>query len=219
MSTTPVTPTPVSAAPKPASAVAAKPATSAAVVPAWHIHVGYVIGIVMTAAVLWYGGHVLWQEHEARVTAEVTIKAQQSAIEVLQKQMAVNDANTALTIATLQKSFAQIKTPAQVIKVLPAVLPAPLPAPPVVNPDNSVTFPAVDVMALFTDLSNCKIQAVTLVGAQNDLASDAKIITDQKLEIAALKVKPRFWARVKSDAKKVGTGVAIGAIIAAILIK
>ncbi len=219
MSTTPVTPTPVSAAPKPASTVAAKPATPAVAVSAWHIHIGYVVGIIMTAAVLWYGGHVLWQEHEARITAEVTIKAQQTVIDTIQKQMAVNDANTARMIATLQKSFAQIKTPAQVIKVLPAVLPAPLPAPPVVNPDNSVTFPAVDVMALFTDLSNCKIQAVTLVGAQNDLASDAKIINAQKTEIAALKIKPRFWARVKSDAKKVGTGVAIGAITTAILIK
>src|ERR1017187_6350285 len=174
MSTTPVTPTPVSAASKPASTVAAKSATPAAVVSAWHIHIGYIIGIIMTAAVLWYGGHVLWQEHEARVTAEVTINAQQSAIEILQKQMAVNDANTAQTITTLQKSFSQVKTPAQVIKVLPSVLPAPLPAPPVVNPDNSVTFPAPDVMALFTDLSNCKIQAVALAGAQTDLASDAK---------------------------------------------
>jgi hypothetical protein len=218
MSSSAVTP-PVSPAPKQAVVPATKASVPAATVSAWHIHIGYIIGIAMTGLVLWYGGHVLWQEHEARVTAEVTIKAQQSAIASIQKQMLVNDAATAHTISTLQKALTQIKTPAQVISVLPQILPAPLPAPPVVNADNSVTFPAADVMALFTDLSNCKIQAVTLVGTQNDLASDAKIIDAQKTEIAALKVKPRFWARVKSDAKKVGTGVAIGAIIAAILIK
>jgi len=196
-----------------------KTSTPAAIVSAWHIHIGYVIGITMTGLVLWYGGHVLWQEHEARVTAEVTIKAQQSVIASIQKQMVANDAATAQTIATLQKTIAQVKTPAQVISVLPQVLPAPLPAPPTVNSDSSVTFPAADVMALFTDLSNCKIQAVTLAGTQSDLASDAKIIDAQKTEIAALKKRPRFWTRVKSDVKKVGTGVAIGAIIAAILIK
>jgi hypothetical protein len=218
MSSSAVTP-PVSPAPKQAATPATKASAPAATVSAWHIHIGYVVGIAMTSLVLWYGGHVLWQEHEARITAEVTIKAQQSAISDLQKQMAVNDANTAQTIAALQKTLTQVKTPAQVIKVLPAVLPTPLPVAPTVNADSSVTFPAADVMALFTDLSNCKIQAVTLVGAQNDLASDAKIIDAQKTEIAALKKRPRFWARVKSDAKKVGTGVAIGAIIAAILIK
>ena len=218
MSSSAVTP-PVSPAPKQAVTPATKASAPAAATSAWHIHIGYIIGIAMTGLVLWYGGHVLWQEHEARVTAEVTIKAQQSAIASIQKQMLVNDAATAHTISTLQKALTQIKTPAQVISVLPQILPAPLPVPPVVNADNSVTFPAADVMALFTDLSNCKIQAVTLVGTQNDLASDAKIIDAQKTEIAALKVKPRFWARVKSDAKKVGTGVAIGAVIAAILIK
>jgi hypothetical protein len=200
------------------NALTMTPAASTSV-SALHIHVGYFVGIIMTSLVLWYGGHVLLQEHEARVTAEVTIKAQASAIEVIQKQMTANDAATAQTISTLQKALTQIKTPAQVISVLPQILPAPLPVPPVVNADNSVTFPAADVMALFTDLSNCKVQAVTLTGAQNDLASDAKIIDAQKTEIAALKVKPHFWARIKSDAKKVGTGVAIGAIIAAILIK
>jgi hypothetical protein len=218
MSSSAVTP-PVSSVPKQAIAPATKASVPAATVSAWHIHLGYIIGIAMTGLVLWYGGHVLWQEHEARVTAEVTIKAQQSAIEVIQKQMTANDAATAQTIATLQKTIAQVKTPAQVISVLPQVLPAPLPAPPTVNSDSSVTFPAADVMALFTDLSNCKIQAVTLAGAQSDLASDAKIIDAQKTEIAALKKRPRFWARVKSDVKKVGTGVAIGTIIAAILIK
>ncbi len=218
MSSSAVTPS-VSPAPKQAITPATKASVPAATVSAWHIHIGYVVGIAMTGLVLWYGGHVLWQEHEARVTAEVTIKAQQSVIDAIQKQMAANDANTAQTIAALQKTLMQIKTPAQVISVLPQILPAPLPVPPVVNADNSVTFPAADVMALFTDLSNCKIQAVTLAGAQSDLASDAKIIDAQKTEIAALKKRPRFWARVKSDAKKVGTGVAIGTVIAAILIK
>jgi len=194
------------------------------------------IAILAIIAVAW-AGHSWIAEHDARVKAEASVAASQKSIdstaaekkELLDEQKA-RDAQTASQIDKLAASAAMQKTPQQLVKWLPmqlGPLPAPVkasiapatpqdPAPPAV-----FTVPQADLPALRDQVASCQKNAVALSGAQQDASScEARAkLSAQQLAAAQDQVKDlqlelkggTFWHRLKSGAKKVGIGVAIGA--------
>ena len=96
---------------------------------------------------------------------------------------------------------------------LPAVLPTPLPVPPFVNSDNSITFPAEDVLPLFDALVQGKEAEVNNAACQIDLTNEKQIVQDKNAEITALKKKPSFWSRIKHDAEVALFSAAVTAIL------
>lgn len=191
----------------PAPATPAVPST-------WHFHVWYLVIL----ALLIFGGHAWMQEHDARVLAEANLKVNASTVQMLQKQIAANDEQTAAQIKSLQDLITTVKTPIQVVQALPKVTTIPLPVPPTVLPDNSIDFPEADVLPLFKDLEQGKEDAVALTSCKSDLANEKEIAVNQATEITTLQKKPKFWKRVAHDVK-VSTGTAaVVVIVAAILI-
>lgn len=186
-------------------------------------HVAYLIliGIGCVGVHAWIG------EHDARLLAEqqvksaaVALKSSQDAIKGLQEQIAATDAQTASQIASLTKALQTVKTPQQVVTALPTVAPN-LPTPAAVQTDNSLTFPAADVLPLFQDLADGKTAEVKLTQCQSDYTAEQQIVsqqTDQLKQkdatIAVLKKPAGFWHRVTGTLKAVGIGIGIGATIA-----
>jgi len=199
-------------------------------------HLIWVVGV----AVALYGFHTWSAEHDARLKAEATIKQDESQVAVLQQaitqnnqsiaalqaQMQQRDAQNATIIANLVKQKAAVQTPQAAATAITQTV-SNLPVPLVVEPDSSLLVPSLDVVPLYDTLEDGKIAAANLSTCTDDLADTKaesavkdKTIGDQTQqlglkdnEIAALKAKPKFWARVKSDGKKVGVGVVIGILI------
>lgn len=185
-----------------------------------HIFYLVVIGVSLVAFHSWRA------EHDARLLAEqqtkssdAAVKASQSQIAVLQKQISSSDEKATAQVASLQKLVVSAKTPAQAVKELPQVAPN-LPVAPTVT-DDSVSFPKADVLPLFQDLAEGKTCSVKLAQCQADYASEQQIATqkDSQLaerdkEITALKKPQGFWHRVAGTLKQVGIGIGIGAVIA-----
>jgi len=177
------------------------------------------------------------KEHDARVKAEASVAAAQKSIdsaaaekkELLDQQKA-RDAQTSAAIAKLAAAASAQQTPQQIVKWLPmqlGPLPAPVkasiapatpqdPAPPAV-----FTVPQADLAALRDQVASCQKNAVALPNAQQDASSceaRAKLSAQQLAaaqdQVQALELELKggtFWHRLKSGAKKVGIGAAIGA--------
>jgi hypothetical protein len=214
----------------PAAAAPAAPATAGA------IFAKLLIFVLAIVAVAW-AGHSWIAEHDARVKAEASVAASQKSIdsaaaekkELIDEQKA-RDAQTASQIDKLAASAAMQKTPQQIVKWLPmqlGPLPAPVkasiapatpqdPAPPAV-----FTVPQADLAAMRDQVASCQKNAVALPSAQQDASSceaRAKLSAEQLAaaqdQVKALDLELKggtFWHRLKSGAKKVGIGVAIGA--------
>jgi hypothetical protein len=196
--------------------MATEPTTAATpnvVVSAIHLHVAYIVMFVALALGSFYGFRTWETEHDARVVAEQQVKVDEVQVKSLQDQIIANDAKAQQQIAALSQLIKQVKTPAQVVANLPAVLPTPLPVPPFVNSDNSITFPAEDVLPLFDALVQGKEAEVNNAACQADLTAEKQIVQDKNAEIASLKKKPSFWKRIKHDAEVALFSAAVTAIL------
>jgi hypothetical protein len=203
-------------------------------------HLVWIVAVVIGGI----GIHTYIQEHDARVKAEATLKADEGQVATLQQQITANtqtiaqlqtqiqnrDAQNAKVIASLTKQRATAVTPPQQVTVLQteAKLPEPITSIP-----NSVDWrlPANDVAPLFGAV-NDGLQAEANLATCTDDLSDTKKASAAKdgiaaaqvaqlalkdNEIAVLKKKPAFWHRVGSTLKKVGIGVGIGIGIAVLV--
>lgn len=174
------------------------------------VHLGYIV-LILIAAVATHLVFASWRaEHDARLVSEVKVHAAEDQVKSLEQQMQDRDAVAAQQISALRKQAASVKTPVQAIAAIPQVSNVPLNAR--VLPDNPQQV-GVDAVPLFQELSSCKEQAVTLGACQANLKDTDAVVTQKNVEIAVLKKKPGFWKRLKSGAKKVGAGVAIGLVL------
>jgi len=147
-------------------------------------------------------------EHDQRVLADATVKAAQTQVQTLQAQIVTEQAQAAQTIAAVKAKVVLVKTPAQAVAAIPDMSSLPLNSRPA--PDGGVT---VDALPLYTELAQCKIDAVSLNACTQQSAQKDQIIAQQVTEIKALKKKPSFLHRVVGTLKNVGIGIGIGALL------
>jgi hypothetical protein len=184
-----------------------------ATIAAWHLHLSYIIGIAVLALTTWYGGHVLLQEHDARVQAEATIKVSEAQIKTLQQQIADRDAQAQKQQQVIVKVIHDTTTPQQAVNAMPDIVNVPLSKPVTLDTTGDMVIPPADIIPIFDQLADDKLCRSQLATASADLTDTKAIVVQKDNEIAGLKKKPSFWKRVKSDAEKVGIGMAISAIL------
>jgi hypothetical protein len=151
------------------------------------------------------------QEHDARLKAEVTVKAAQEQINTLQAKKGDVDKAAKTQIVILQKEAAAVNTPKQAIDALPSVTTAPLAPVPVPDLPDDV---AVNAVALYKNLNACKQDAVNLAACSAKLDIQGQIDGKKDEQITALKRKPGFWKAVKSKAITLGIGAITGYVLA-----
>jgi hypothetical protein len=171
-------------------------------------HLVWVVAIAVGLIV----GKVALQEHDQRVAAEAQIKVSQAAVVSLQKQIASNDAAAAQKVQVIVREVAAVKTPAQAISAIPTLTDAPLA--PRAAPDNPSSI-EVAALPLVKLLGECKTAEVHLAACTSDLTNEKAISGQKDNQIADLKRKPKLLVRLKHGAELIGTGLAIGLILAA----
>lgn len=188
-------------------------ATPAAVVSAIHLHVAYIVMLILTVLGLGYGTHILLQEHDARVQAEATIKVSEAQIKTLQQQIADRDAQAQKQQQVIVKVIHDTTTPQQAVSAMPDIVNVPLSKPVTLDTTGDMVIPPADIIPIFDQLADDKLCRSQLATASADLTDTKAIVVQKNNEIAGLKKKPKFWSRVKSDAEKVGIGMVIAAIL------
>lgn len=173
-------------------------------------HLGYWATGIAIAVVGFFMFNSWRAEHDARLVAETKIvaaeaasKVAESTIKQLQTDVASIAADRDSRIANLEKQRRTVSTPAAAIAAIPELSNVPL-AP---TPDG-LTKVSVDAMALFTELNSCKQTEVKLgaceaTAAKSDeiVKQKDEIIKQKDIEVSALKKKPAFWQRVKTQIK------------------
>jgi hypothetical protein len=154
--------------------------------------------------------HCWTQEHDQRLLAEQTVKAAQTQVQTLQAQIASEQAQAAATIASIQAKVISVKTPQQAVAAIPDLSSLPLNARPAVDNPTQVS---VDAVPLAQTLGQCSEDKVALLSCQQEQGQKDQIISEQKIEIVALKKKPSFLRRVLGTAKAVGIGIGIGVLL------
>jgi len=171
----------------------------------------HLLGIALVAVGL-LGFRAYLAEHDARLIADGEIANAQTVIAGLQAKQADVTKTAATAVKVLQKTAAQVKTPEQAVSLMPEVTTVPINA--VITP-NEPGRATVDALPLYTDLNQCRQDAVSLQACQ-DVAELQKAVDAQKdVEISALKAKPSFWKRFGKSLKIVGcagAGAAVGSL-------
>jgi hypothetical protein len=168
--------------------------------------------VILALVVLAFIGGSSWlQEHDARIKAEITVKAAQEQINTLQAKKGDADKAAKTQIVILQKEAAAVKTPRQAIDALPSVTNAPLAPVPVTDLPDDV---AVNAVALYKNLNECKQDAVNLAACSAKLDIQEQIDGKKDEQITALRKKPGFWKAVKSKAITLGIGAITGYVLA-----
>lgn len=194
------------------------------------------LGIVLLA-IAGYLGSSWMAAHDAQVKLDATLAAQKTVIDQEQKDRdahaaadKVRDAQTAATIASMQKAISNVQTPAQIAAWLPKQAPS-LPQPitiqmPAATPQNptpaaAASIPQADLPILRNQVEACQECAVKLASAQQDVAS-----RDEQLKLAGEQLSALqrerdaavtaskgggFWSRVKRGAKFFLIGAGAGA--------
>lgn len=175
---------------------------------------------ILMIAGLVVAGRVWLSEHDARVAAEVTVKADeaqskvlQGSIDELKKSIVDNDSRAAADRAALQHALAAVKTAPQAIAAIPSVSDLALNTRPSIDNPTQVS---VDAVPLYQELNQCRQNSVSLGACQSDLASEkaieekevAKVVLKDD-EIKTLKKKPNFLHRLWGVTKIVGSTAAI----------
>lgn len=182
-------------------------------------------------------GFSIWlAEHDARIHADETVKAQKQVfdqaaaqLQTLKADQSERDRRTAATIAALEASASKQTTPAQIAAWIPKQagfeslgtirLAAPTPQNPAA--DAILTVPEAQLPALRDTIEKCQECAIKLSAAEKDLVSkdDELRLAGQQLsatgkERDAYKAQLKggtFFARAKQAAKWIVGGIAIGA--------
>lgn len=165
---------------------------------------------IVAVAVGLLAGRIALQEHDARVLADATVKADQANIVTLQQHIAATDAAAAQKVQTVVKIVHDVTTPAQAIPAIPQLTDVPLNSRPSVDNPAQVSVDAVPLVQL---LGQCKEDSVNLTKCQSDLTDQKAIDAKKDDEIKALKKKPSFTHRLKKDLEFAGICIGIGAAL------
>lgn len=163
------------------------------------------VAILAFIAVLWV------QDHDARLRADIAVKASETDIKGLRGQAADVQKTADKRVQAIQREASAVRTPSQAIEALPSVLTADIK--PEVLPDAPGKV-SVEAVPLYQELATCKITAVRLDACTKELDIEKAIGTQKDVEIKALKAKPSFWHHVKTTAITLGIGAVAGYAIA-----
>lgn len=169
-------------------------------------HLFYVIVIVG----LVFAGRVWLQEHDARVLAEQTVKADESKVKDLMTSIQATQADADAKSAQIAVLVAKVKTPAQAINAIPSVAALPLNSRPAIDSPTQVS---VDAVPLFTELAQCKSDAAQLAACKIESADKDQVIAQKNDEVKVLKKKPNFLHRLGHDLKTALMGAAFGEVL------
>lgn len=175
--------------------------------------VSHLIWIVAIAVALVIGNIAL-QQHDARVRAEITIKASQANIEQLQQQVKDRDAQLAQKVTTITKvvhDLGPAPTSGQIVEAIPKLTDVPLNARAIPNDATNISVAAFPLIQV---LQQAATDHVALGTCQGDLKDQTAISTQKDVQIAALKKKPTLLVRIKHVAEAVGVGIVIGVVLA-----
>ena len=150
-------------------------------------------------------GHILILEHDRRLLADQQVKASEASVKTLQEQIEATRASAAKQHADVLALVKSVKTPAQAIQAIPTLTDVPLNTRPGPDP-MSVT---VDATALFNGLAVCKQDKIDAAACSQVSAKQDEQIKEKDKEIAVLKRKPRFWARLKGILKTAAVTVGV----------
>jgi hypothetical protein len=168
-------------------------------------HLFYVVTIVLAIVFL----RAWLQEHDARLLADLQVKASEAAVVNLEKQIEANNAAAKQQISDLRTLMQKTKTPAQAIAAIPSLSDLPINTRVGPTPGTAI----VDVVPLFQELAQCKETAIELAACQADYKAETAIAAKKDEQIQALKKKPGFWKRIASTLKTAVIGAAAGEVI------
>lgn len=162
--------------------------------------------IWVAAVVVGIIGFRYWvHEHDQNLVISAQVKAYEATNKTLQEEIVAVRADAAKQKADVQAVVKRVKTPAQAIEAIPTVTDLPLRPVAVDDP----TRVSVDATVLFQGLAQCKQDKIDALSCSQVSAKQDEQIKQKDLEIAALKRKPRFWARVKSVLKTAAISIAV----------
>lgn len=198
---------------------------------------GIAIAVLVFLVLLAFAAHFWMQEHDARITAEATVKASQKVADDAasrMKELAAQDAQratqTAAQLEAMQKMVAQVKTPQQIAQWLPqqAQVPQPItvnipPATPA-DPTPPATFsvPQADLPSLRDAVEKCQECGVKLTSALSDVASRDQQLkqagerlsaTEKERDAYKVAAKGTFWKRASTAGKYISLGVGIAVAV------
>jgi hypothetical protein len=174
----------------------------------------HLIVAVLAVAITYGAAHAFWSEHEQHALAAQSLKAAQTTIDGLTRNIAAVNAQASSDRARLQRALASVKTPQQAIAAIPSVpLITNLPLNARIAPDNP-TQVSVDAVALYTEINQCAQQTVALNACTQNVSDLTQIEAQQAAQIKVLKKKPTLLTRIKHVAEAVGVGVLIGVLVA-----
>lgn len=165
------------------------------------------VGGVLFAVLSIVAGVSWLREHDSRIVAEQTIKASQERVQTLEQKAADAEKAGQAQIDILKQQAARVRTAPQAIQAIPVITDAPLNARAIPDMPNAV---AVDAVPLYEALNACRVQSVQLGVCGTKLETETAVVAEKDVQIKALKNKGGFWHRLKTTAKDVGIGIAIG---------
>lgn len=168
-------------------------------------HIFYIVVIVIGVVAF----RTWLSEHDARMKADAAIQQAEITIKTLQDHQAATDAAATQKVQTVVKIVHDATTPAQVVTSLPQIdtqIAAQLNARQVPMSPADVQVNAAALIQVVGDLKTSQVQ---LGACQSNLADEKAIAAQKEIEIAALKKKPSFWARVKSHGKWAVAGILV----------
>jgi hypothetical protein len=154
--------------------------------------------------------HAWTTEHDARIKAEASIKADETTVASLQQQIVAVNAAAAQKVTVITKIVHDVTTPTQAVIAIPQLTDIPLNARVSIDNPSQVS---VDALPLVAILGQAKVDKTNLDACTANRASDAAIMAQKDSEIKVLKAKPSFWHRVTHTAKLIAIGVGIGALV------
>jgi hypothetical protein len=194
------------------------------------------IAAVVTALVLCVVGGRMWlEEHDARLRAEESSKAQQAVqadaraeIAAIQKQMADRDAAYQAQLQTLNTKFSQAASPDQIAQLVtqlmglkqPIQILTPAPTAQNPNPQPVAQVPLVDAPQAKAYLQDCEECKAARVKLQADVADREQQMAAAQKQIDSLKTERDTWEKTAKGGTKlqrigramkwIGVGVVVG---------
>ena len=159
-----------------------------------------------------------------------TLASQNAVIEQAQSREKQQDAQLTAALGAIAAQERAVRTPQQAAQAIPSLLPSlPLPisiqtpnlsaAKPGETLPSTITVTQADLMPLYDDLQNCRVNAIQIDTAKKDLADEqarsAALTRERDAAVTAAK-GGTFWLRLRRGAKWFAIGVAAGAAAAAV---
>lgn len=172
-------------------------------------------------------------EHDARIHAEETVKANQKIVAAsdakekeLQAEIVARDQAAASREAAMLDAVKNLKTPAQIVPYIQKDLVPNAPVPITINipkatadnptPNATVQIPQVDLPAFRDRLSKCDVDALEVTTCHGDIGSKNEQLVQANQKLLAVQAERDayqtelkggvFWRRTKTALKYIGIG-------------